>query len=349
MDIHLLMLNAMYNAPISRELIESAKLKISQQGMENQISIISDFLSEDMTIRMIKNADLIVFPYQETGESSSAAVRMGLASGVPVAVTPLSIFDDVSNVVFRLPGTSPDKLALGIKTIREEINNFSIAAKTVSSRASQWKKERGYSILGRRLKNLLKGEFKYFGSDARLGTQVGKRIGRDIESTGQEGYLIFGPYIPLDAGQYRVTIQGRCGANGLAGARMDVVFDKGQYVLGESLLKDPDECGNVVALHISLDVPCTDLEVRVWVSEGSELNVSMIEITPWQDESTGLQQSAQVKPATGFADQTAWEEVDIELEASSVPMNESSEILQSVLPVSSNLRNQAKTKRKKKR
>ena len=265
MDVHLLMLNAMYDAPISRELVDSAKLKISQQEFENTISIVSDFLSEDMTIRMMKNANLIIFPYQETGESSSAAVRMGLASGVPVAVTPLSIFDDVNEVVFKLPGTNPDMLALGIKMIREEINKCSIIAKTVSYRASQWKKDKGYSILGRRLTSILRGDYKYFGSDARLGTQVGIRIGRDIVSTGQAGYLVFGPYIYLDTGQYRVVIQGRCGVNCLADARMDVVADKGQRVLGESMLSDSVECGNVGELHFSLDVPCTDLEVRVWV------------------------------------------------------------------------------------
>ena len=122
------------------------------------------------------------------------------------------------------------------------------------------------------------------GGDSRLGTQVGKCTGRDIVSTGQAGYLLFGPYIPLDAGQYRVVIRGVLGENGLAGTRMDVVIDKGGLILGESVLSEPDENGNFVALLISLDKPCTDLEVRVWVSNGTDLQVSMIEIAPWQGE-----------------------------------------------------------------
>ena len=45
--------------------------------------------------------------------------------------------------------------------------------------------------------------------DARIATQVGKRsLGSGMASTGQEGWLIFGPYIPLPAGHYRVELQG---------------------------------------------------------------------------------------------------------------------------------------------
>lgn len=359
-DVHLLMLNAMYDAPISRELVGSAKLKIIQKGLENQVSIVSDFLSEDMTIRMMRNANLIVFPYQETGESSSAAVRMGLASGVPVAVTPLSIFDDVNDVVFKLPGTNPDKLALGIKLIREEIKNCSVAAKKIGLNASQWKRDRGYSILGRRLKNILRGGFKYFGADLRLGTQVGKRIGQDIVSTGQAGYLVFGPYVSLDAGQYRVAIHGRSGTNSLADVNMDVVVNKGQLVLGESVLTDSDARGNLVELCISLDVPCTDLEVRVWVDEKSDLQISMIEITPWQGELADLQQSVQAMSIAAAAIEHAREEVEIEAEELLEELAESPVLVQpecvpksSVVPSqpqsASAERNSAKAKRKKRR
>ena len=125
---------------------------------------------------------------------------------------------------------------------------------------------------------------RFWGGDSRLGTQVGKTTGQNIESTGQAGYLIFGPYIPLAAGHHRVTIRGALGEHGLAGARMDVVIDKGGHVLGESVLGEPDENGNFVALLISLDTPCFDLETRIWVSDLTDLQVSMIEIAPWQGE-----------------------------------------------------------------
>lgn len=125
---------------------------------------------------------------------------------------------------------------------------------------------------------------RFWGGDSRLGTQVGKRTGPGIESTGQAGYLLFGPYIPLVAGLYRIVIRGALGKKGAAGAYMDVAVDKGTRVVAESALDESDMDGGLVSMQISLDVPCTDLEVRVWANELTDLRVSMIEIAPWQGE-----------------------------------------------------------------
>jgi glycosyltransferase involved in cell wall biosynthesis len=133
---------------------------------------------------------------------------------------------------------------------------------------------------------------RFWGGDSRLGTQVGKRMGPDIKTTGQAGYLIFGPYISLASGQYHVVIHGTVSDNGLAGAHMDVAIGQGSFILGESLLNEPDENGNLLALLISLDESCTDLEVRIRVSEKSDLQISMIEIVPWKNE---LEANAQNK------------------------------------------------------
>ena len=121
---------------------------------------------------------------------------------------------------------------------------------------------------------------RFWGSDSRLGSQVGKHVGRNIETTGQAGYLIFGPYMPLVAGHYQVVIRGALGKNGAAGARMDVVVDKSTLVVAESALHKSDMDGCLVSLQISLDAPCTDLEVRVWVEATSDVTISLLEIQP---------------------------------------------------------------------
>ena len=100
----------------------------------------------------------------------------------------------------------------------------------------------------------------------------------------QAGYLLFGSYISLAAGQYLVTIRGSAGENGLARARMDVAIDKGQFIVAESSLHEPDEDGCLTRVPISLDSHCTDLELRIWVNEKTDVQVSMIEIMPWTDE-----------------------------------------------------------------
>ena len=73
-------------------------------------------------------ADLVVFPYQNTEESSSAAVRMAITAGRAVAVTPLPIFDDVADAVDILPGISPQALATGLATLLEQQTQAAVRA-----------------------------------------------------------------------------------------------------------------------------------------------------------------------------------------------------------------------------
>lgn len=201
---------------------------------------------------------------------------------------------------------------------------------------------------------------RFWGGDSRLGTQVGKRMGRDIVSTGQAGYLIFGPYIPMAAGSYKVLIRGEIGGNGVAGAHMDVAVDQGRVILGESTLVNSAQDGCIIALPITLDKPCSDLEVRVWVNDASQLRISLVEVAPWQDEPTDLQQNTQAMSIAAAAIEHARDAVEFETEEALDELAESPVLVQSesvpkpsavqVRPQSaSGERNPAKTKRKKKR
>jgi Wzt C-terminal domain len=121
---------------------------------------------------------------------------------------------------------------------------------------------------------------RFQGDDDRIFNEVGLRLGNDVVCNGQEGYLIFGPYISLTAGRYRLKLRGMLNDGRLAGAHMDVVSEKGTRVIAKCQLGEPDEEGCFVELPMSLDSACTDLEVRVWVSDGTDLRISMIEIEP---------------------------------------------------------------------
>jgi glycosyltransferase involved in cell wall biosynthesis len=138
------MVNAEYPVKESSDLISEAKEYININRLENRVQLFTDYLKEDDSVSLLRHADLIVFPYQNTGESSSAAVRMGLASGRPVAVSPIPIFDDVGSVVFRLPGTNVADLAKGIADIIEEIESNTERSKDIARKASLWVKAHSY-------------------------------------------------------------------------------------------------------------------------------------------------------------------------------------------------------------
>jgi glycosyltransferase involved in cell wall biosynthesis len=150
-DVDLLMLNAEYPVGESADLARSLTARIQELGIEDRVTLDNRYLSDADSFRALSTADLIVFPYQGTGESSSAAVRYGLAVGRPVAVTPISIFDDVSDAVHRFPGVSPEEMARGIASIVDDAG----AREAVAGVALRWRAAHRYTALGRRLYNML--------------------------------------------------------------------------------------------------------------------------------------------------------------------------------------------------
>ena len=146
-DIHLRMVNAEFPAPQSRAMIDSAHSTVAALGLQDRVTLMTDFLPDRESLAALGDSDLIVFPYQSTGESSSAAVRYGLATGRPVAVTPLPIFDDVRRAVYELPGQAPGEIAEGIARFMD--GNAS------PNEAARWCDAHRYSRLGERLQAML--------------------------------------------------------------------------------------------------------------------------------------------------------------------------------------------------
>jgi O-antigen biosynthesis alpha-1,2-mannosyltransferase len=154
-DVELRMINAEYPVGESKALIDATRAQIQRLGLTSRVTLVDAYLPDAESLARLGEADLIVFPYQGTAESSSAAVRYGLAAGRPVAVTPIAIFDDVGEAVSRLPGVSPEALADGIAGIMADARGGGSAARGVEIQAQRWRAAHRYSYLGRRLYNTL--------------------------------------------------------------------------------------------------------------------------------------------------------------------------------------------------
>jgi O-antigen biosynthesis alpha-1,2-mannosyltransferase len=153
--VKLKMINAKYPVPASDALIDQAKRLIAEKNLAAIVEMETAFLKDKESLALLDQADLIVFPYQQTGESASGAVRYGLATGKPVTVTPLAVFDDLSLAVFRLPGCSIEDIARGIDRIRHDILSESDSYKEIMRQAERWRNQHRYSRLGRRLDGML--------------------------------------------------------------------------------------------------------------------------------------------------------------------------------------------------
>lgn len=113
LDIHFTFFTPNYNNNFAFYSKEVSNL-IKELNLENYISFDYTYYAEHEIVNFLSKMDAIVYPYQFSNESSSASVRQGIASGSRVIVTPISIFEDVIDVVDVLPGISPEEMAVGI-------------------------------------------------------------------------------------------------------------------------------------------------------------------------------------------------------------------------------------------
>lgn len=150
-DIRLKMTNAQYPAQVSLDYVAELRKLIADLRLEDAVDFNSDFLSDEQTSARLRATDLIVFPYQNTEESASGAVRYGMAMHKPVMVSPNPIFKDLGGATFQCAAATADDIADGILEAFSEIDAKSEKASQIAANAASWRDEHSYENLGRRL------------------------------------------------------------------------------------------------------------------------------------------------------------------------------------------------------
>jgi glycosyltransferase involved in cell wall biosynthesis len=151
-DVVLHMMNAEYPAQASREAIVAIDAKIRELELESIVTLDTIYYTDEECLKKLSKEDLVVFPYQETKESSSAAVRHAIASGAVVAVTPLAIFEDVTPAAIQFDGVTPEAIAKGISDVLAwNLDNW----EDHSHRAEAWRKGHCHQVIAQRLEELL--------------------------------------------------------------------------------------------------------------------------------------------------------------------------------------------------
>jgi len=297
--MRLRLVNAEYPDPVSAQLVKELRALVKKLSLDDLVEMHHEYLEDDDSLRLLQEADLLVFPYQETNESSSAAVRYGLATKRPVAVTPLRIFDDLGGAVHRLSGVTPQQVAEGISSALTAIAQQTDAARATADEAQKWLLAHSHAALSRRLHNICAALSRarrsssrvLDGSNRRLRTSAGKIQGRSIVSTGEAGYLLFGPYLELPPGRYEVVVTGSYRVPQGSRADLDIVLNGGKKVLAHIVLDDV-KSDVVASASIRLERRCHDLEIRVRVDERAQCRIDRIEILSWMDrpaEGSGAQ------------------------------------------------------------
>jgi FkbM family methyltransferase len=151
--LRLLLMTAEYGDQSSRDEAMRTRAAIVAAGMEHEVELVTDFLPIEESRWRLGTCDMIVLAYEPSKEASSAALRMALSAGPLVAVTPIDLFDEAGNAVWRLPGGDPASIARGIGDILEDRDRRG----KVQDAATGWLQERNWKAIATRTVGMLKG------------------------------------------------------------------------------------------------------------------------------------------------------------------------------------------------
>ncbi len=152
-NAQLKLVNAEYPAGVSLSEIAAAHLAITRLRLDGSIVLHTEYQTDAASTAMLQTCDLICLPYEQSKEASSAALRTALSTGVAVATTPATIFDEAGAAVLRLPGFTWKEIADGLEACL-----LDHAAREMAVGAAQaWTAARAWPEIGRRWEGMLGG------------------------------------------------------------------------------------------------------------------------------------------------------------------------------------------------
>jgi FkbM family methyltransferase len=150
-SVKLRLVNADYGTPESRDEIEACRKLADAAGVSEALEWHTDFLSHEGSIGLLRECDVIALPYRASKEASSAALRTALTAGPPVAVTPLALFEEAEQAVFRFEGTSVEDITRGLLRLLDDHEERA----QLQQRAGEWLERRQWSMVSPLLHDML--------------------------------------------------------------------------------------------------------------------------------------------------------------------------------------------------
>ncbi len=160
--LRLLLMDAAYDGVESRDEIERCRRLADRLGIGAQVEFRTEFLEHGQSLERLAGCDLLALPYRPSREAASGAVRGALNSGVPVAVTPIALFEELGDAVFRFDGIAVADIGRGLDRLLRD----AALRTTIAGAAQSWVAARQWPDTARRLLGLVDGliEARRFGA-----------------------------------------------------------------------------------------------------------------------------------------------------------------------------------------
>ncbi len=147
------LVNAEYGYELSRCAVGRCREQVAALGLAAEVEFHTDFLAPAQSQALLAGCDLLALPYRPSLEASSAALRGAMTAGVPVAVTPIALFDEAGDAVFRFDDIDAHAVADGLDRL---LLSADLRA-GVRDRAQGWIADRSWPDIARRLDGLIAG------------------------------------------------------------------------------------------------------------------------------------------------------------------------------------------------
>lgn len=110
---------------------------------------------------------------------------------------------------------------------------------------------------------------------------AGEIFANSITSNGEDGYLFYGPYIDLEAGEYEIAIAGNASITENSAINIDIMADSGQTALLESTpINDcVEQSGDFsYTLKLNLETDSKGIEIRLFIQNLDDIKITDIQI-----------------------------------------------------------------------
>ena len=144
-DIALEAITALYPSDDSVQYLDRCRHEAARLGLSERCRFVTDFLEPDECLAALEACDALVLPYATTIDSSSAAVRMAIASRRPVVATRVPVFADVRDSILTVDRRSPRALAAAITSVLED----DVLRSQMAAAADRRLAEHAWSMVGR--------------------------------------------------------------------------------------------------------------------------------------------------------------------------------------------------------
>ncbi|PRD45761.1 hypothetical protein C5748_00980 [Phyllobacterium phragmitis] len=147
------LMNAVRGDEISRMEYKECLRSIEKKNIGRQVEFITEFLSEEEVKSSLSECDIVILPYLENMESSSAAVRTSLEACPFVATSPARLFEEVRDITIPLGSFAAD----AVKRVLFDfyVNRDEAHLRDVSHRRRQWISDNSWRAIAKRVGGLI--------------------------------------------------------------------------------------------------------------------------------------------------------------------------------------------------